>query len=107
MYYCVVDFVDVLTAVGDIFTRAGMPVGPISRSESLKSINKDYDEDGSLLDIIMRSLSASSDFDDQKSAASPIFDGGHNAVVGQQRSCDQLNEASSSSSSPSMQRTDF
>ncbi|KAL5961437.1 Rho GTPase-activating protein 21 [Taenia solium] len=96
---------DVLTAVEDIFTRAGMSVGPISRSESMKSINKNYDEDGSLLDIIMRSLSASSDFDDQKLASSPIFEGEHNAIIEQQRGCDKLDEASSSS--PSMQRTDF
>ncbi|VDK36469.1 unnamed protein product [Taenia asiatica] len=96
---------DVLTAVEDIFTRAGMSVGSISRSESMKSINKNYDDDGSLLDIIMRSLSASSDFDDQKLAASPIFEGGHNAVIEQRRGCDKLDEASSSS--PSMQRTDF
>ncbi|KAL5105902.1 hypothetical protein TcWFU_008230 [Taenia crassiceps] len=96
---------DVLTAVEDIFTRSGMSMGSISRSESLKSINKNSDEDGSLLDIIMQSLSASPDLDDNKSAVSPVFEGGHNAVVEQQRSCDQLTEASSLS--PSVQRTDF
>ncbi|CDS36334.1 Rho GTPase activating protein 21 [Echinococcus multilocularis] len=96
---------DVLTAVEDIFVRAGLSVGSISRSESFKSINRTSDEDGSLLDVIMRSLSASSDLDSQKLVASPNFEGGHNAVLEQQCSCDQLNEASSFS--PHIQRVDF
>ncbi|VDM22155.1 unnamed protein product [Hydatigera taeniaeformis] len=96
---------DVLIAVEDIFARAGAPVRHVSRSESIKSIDKNSDESGSLLDVIMRSLSASSDLDDRKLVVSPIFEDGPNAIVGEQRDCDHLSAASPSSSST--QRTDF